>query len=475
VIAELWKALREDFYIFLRKAFAEVHPAKDFQKHPYIEYLCYVAARVEAGDITRTNVNIPARHLKTFIFSKAFPAWLLGRQPASEVMIITGNEPLAKEIPYAIRAIMQMPWYKEVFATRIAVDRSRLLDFATSAGGGCFTRPMGASIVGRGGDVIIIDDAIDPKDAANESHVAAITEYFETGITTRLNNFRRSRVLIIGHRVSENDLSGHVLKQGGWFNVALPLVATSNRSFEMGGKVWRRKKGELLQLGSRTKQELRSLRENTKSPDFDTLYQQNPSGELSRPITADCFPSFDKHSLRNVAVVLSIDPGQEISESSSFSVIQVWCRQESRHYLMDLWRGRLEFRELFSMCRQFHRKHRASAVLIERAALGSALISEARQRHWKGLVAVVPDGRSKLARFRPHADTIRKGNIHLPTDAPWRDDFVQEVITFPHGRSTDQVDAMTQYLAWSKERGELPPVPERIPSILVRSTPWWRR
>jgi hypothetical protein len=42
--------------------------------------------------------------------------------------------------------------------------------------------------------------------------------------------------------------------------------------------------------------------------------------------------------------------------------------------------------------------------------------------------------------------TIIAKRIHLPADAPWRDDFVMEFVEFPRGKYTDQVDATTQFL-----------------------------
>src|SRR3954466_4012324 len=111
----LLAALYNDFYIFFRKAFASCHPTKTFRNYPYLEYLCYLAAEIEAGELTRLNLAIPPRHLKTSIFSKALPAWIFGRNPSKEIMILTCSEPLAQEIAYQIRAIMLMDWDKQAF------------------------------------------------------------------------------------------------------------------------------------------------------------------------------------------------------------------------------------------------------------------------------------------------------------------------------------------------------------------------
>lgn len=46
---------------------------------------------------------------------------------------------------------------------------------------------------------------------------------------------------------------------------------------------------------------------------------------------------------------------------------------------------------------------------------------------------------------------IENGNVNLPRDAHWRDDFLVEVLAFPHGKNDDQVDSMTQALIWMKD------------------------
>ena len=51
----------------------------------------------------------------------------------------------------------------------------------------------------------------------------------------------------------------------------------------------------------------------------------------------------------------------------------------------------------------------------------------------------------------------------IPQAAGWLPDFKQEMLTFPNGRYDDQVDSLTQFLAWWGIRGE-PQCCERWPS-----------
>ena len=458
---EFRAALHKDFLTFLCKAFKVLHPMQDLRVYSYIELLCAYLERLERGENLRAIVNIGPRSLKTFVCSQAFVAWVLGRHPEKKIMVITCSEGLAKEIAYSARRIMRSSFYKDNFTTRIAKDRSSLLDFATTRGGGCFTSPIGAAITGRGADIIIVDDPHDIKDAANDEKLAGVFDQFNREIVTRLNNPKTGRILIVAHRISEADLSGHLLKHGDYTSLSFPLIAPRAMDYSIGQASWCRKQGEFLQPGLHTEKQIEHLKCNLHNPDFETLYQQNPNGELAFTIQAKHFRSFDPPEIAGLPVVLSVDPGLVAGKKSSNSVVQAWCRRGNTHFLIDQWKGQVEFDELFPVCRRFRRSYRAVNIIIERSALGPAVIAEAKRRGWQGIFAIVPDGRSKPARFRPHAETIGKGAIRLPRDADWRGEFIEELVRFPHGSRADQVDACTQYLDWGKDRPELPPLEPR--------------
>jgi predicted phage terminase large subunit-like protein len=46
-------------------------------------------------------------------------------------------------------------------------------------------------------------------------------------------------------------------------------------------------------------------------------------------------------------------------------------------------------------------------------------------------------------------DLFAGGSVRLPRRAPWLEEFVAELLAFP-GRHDDQVDALTQGLAWGR-------------------------
>jgi predicted phage terminase large subunit-like protein len=41
--------------------------------------------------------------------------------------------------------------------------------------------------------------------------------------------------------------------------------------------------------------------------------------------------------------------------------------------------------------------------------------------------------------------------VLLPAEAPWLDEFRTELLRFPQGRHDDQVDSLSQFLAWAAD------------------------
>jgi len=101
---------------------------------------------------------------------------------------------------------------------------------------------------------------------------------------------------------------------------------------------------------------------------------------------------------------------------------------------------------------------RTASVVIEESAISHGLIQSLREKHIN-VVDIKPD-RDKQSRLISQIDLFEGGSVLLPKDAPWLDAFVSELLSFP-GRHDDQVDALTQGLAWRRETWKPPLVQRR--------------
>jgi hypothetical protein len=90
-------------------------------------------------------------------------------------------------------------------------------------------------------------------------------------------------------------------------------------------------------------------------------------------------------------------------------------------------------------------------------------------------VETIFPGRSKLARFAKVVPMIKAGQIHLPADAPWLFDFLEELVSFPDHPSDDRADALSQFLTWAEGHPYVPVAPRRAMGAWKgTSNPWGR-
>jgi predicted phage terminase large subunit-like protein len=73
----------------------------------------------------------------------------------------------------------------------------------------------------------------------------------------------------------------------------------------------------------------------------------------------------------------------------------------------------------------------------------------------KSLRPVAAAGRKKTRGVIAQSDLFAGGSVRFPRSAGWLEEFIAELLAFP-GRHDDQVDALTQGLAWGRnKRGEV--------------------
>jgi hypothetical protein len=84
------------------------------------------------------------------------------------------------------------------------------------------TTSVGGVLTGRGADIIIIDDPLKPEEALSQTQRRAANEWFDHTLYSRLNDKRKGAIVLIMHRLHEDDLVGHVLAQEPWEVVCFP-------------------------------------------------------------------------------------------------------------------------------------------------------------------------------------------------------------------------------------------------------------
>ena len=93
----------------------------------------------------------------------------------------------------------------------------------------------------------------------------------------------------------------------------------------------------------------------------------------------------------------------------------------------------------------------SNTILIEDKASGTQLIQELISEGMHAVKKYEPT-MDKIMRMHSVTSTIENGFVHIPDNAPWLQEYLHELATFPKGRYDDQADSTSQALDWFKQQ-----------------------
>ena len=133
-------------------------------------------------------IAIPPRHGKSFITSQLFPAWYLGKHPDRSLISASYAQPLATDFGRSVRGFISDPLHREIFPSCvIADDNDAAHRLGLIPGGTYFAVGAGASITGRGADLLLIDDPVKSReDAFSTTAQRSLQGWYESTAYTRL-------------------------------------------------------------------------------------------------------------------------------------------------------------------------------------------------------------------------------------------------------------------------------------------------
>ena len=127
--------------------------------------------------------------------------------------------------------MIESPWYRQLFPrTRIDPRKNTEAEFEMTARGYRLATSVGGTLTGRGGNLIIIDDPLKPAEAMSETKRAAVSEWYDTTLSSRLDSKTQDAIVLIMQRLHVDDLVGHVLEKGGDWHLNLPAIAVDRPS-----------------------------------------------------------------------------------------------------------------------------------------------------------------------------------------------------------------------------------------------------
>ena len=451
--------LRHDLMGFIERSFLELNPQTSFHNSPHIEVMTSKLEACRQGRSRRLIVNMPPRSLKSHAVSVAFVAWLLGHNPAMQIICASYGQDLADKHARDCRTVMASTFYRRLFpGTRLSPDKQAVNEFMTTEQGSRMSTSVGGVLTGRGAEVIILDDPLKPDEALSATRRTSVNEWYSNTLLSRLNNKETGIIIIVMQRLHQDDLVGHVLEQEHWDVLSFPAIAEENETHLIespwGRRLFQRKPGEVLQPERESKLALDAIRRTTGEYDFASQYQQSPMPLGGAIIKTQWLRYYEPGNLpeRFTCILQSWDTANKSGELNDFSVCTTWGAVNDLYYLLHVFRQRLNYPDLKRAVqeqarRQHARLHPADVVLIEDKASGTQLIQDLKM---DGVLHIKPydppPGSDKLLRLYAQSAEFENGRVLLPRSAPWLDEYVRELTAFPGSKYDDQVDSTSQAL-----------------------------
>jgi predicted phage terminase large subunit-like protein len=129
--------------------------------------------------------------------------------------------------------------------------------------------------------------------------------------------------------------------------------------------------------------------------------------------------------------------------------VSVLLNRKEVFFVLEVLRGRFPFKTLKEKIIELKKRYHPSTLLIEESPISLGLIQSLREQSIN-VTTYKPDT-DKRARLIAQSDLFTGGSVRLPQRAGWLEEFVAELLAFPD-RHDDQVDALTQGLAWGRRQ-----------------------
>lgn len=412
--------------------------------------------KVEQGEIKRLMVFMPPGSAKSTYASVVFPSYYMGRNPHKNIISTSYGSTLARKFGRKVRSICRSKQFAALWRAVLTQDNKAVDDWSLTNGSTYMGGGILSGITGNRADGLIIDDPIKGREDADSPVIREKTwEAYLSDLDSRLKP--SGWQIIIQTRWHEDDLSGRILPEtydgeSGWITArdgqewyVICLQAECEREDDPLG----RKIGEWLWTDWFTPEYWQQKKKTQGERNWSALFQQRPKPSEGALIKRAWPRRYRTPPAAFSRIVLSCDTAYKPEQINDPSVIGVWGELNVGHYLLHVWRDRVEYPELKRVLVNLAKQWHPHAVLIEDKASGQSLIQECRAKTTLPVIAIDTEGQNKAVRLIEVSPQFESGRVWLPEEAPWLIDYESELFGFPLATHDDQVDMTSQYLKWA--------------------------
>lgn len=497
-------AAEASLYEFLRQAWPAME-ATEFQESWHLKVVCDELQKVTEGEKRYLLINLPPRCAKTTAVSICWPLWTWIQEEKS---ITSGNgvrflcasygDRLTLENAEKMRDLLCSQWFNSTWGEEAALrsDRNMKSSYSIASGGARVSTSISGSLLGLGGDIIIVDDPHNTESVESDAERETTMRGWREISSTRLNDPKKSAIVVVMQRLHESDVSGVIIGSKDydkWEHLMFPMRHDSARHCHLDPRI---EYGELMWPDRFGEGEVAKMERELGPYMSSGRLQQSPSPAGGGVIKRDYWKLWPEEGEDPVSgnqdikrmeypvmdfVIASIDTAYTSKQESDFnalSVLGLWRHQGlPKIMLMHAWQKRLDFRgevlpRLPDEAERDYRIRRQRAwgmlewtafecarfkvdkLIVENKATGITLAQEIRKAYAESKwdVQLVNPRGDKLARVYSVQHIFAEGMVYAP-ERDWAELAINEFEKFPKGAHDDLCDSITQGLIYLRNSG----------------------
>lgn len=450
------------YYEFVKEAFELLNPGETFEDNWHIRYVCDTIQREIERVIAKIPkkydaiiINIPPRSLKSISVTVSLCPWAWIHNQSFKHIGSSYSADLSLDHNMMSKIVIESDWYQSNWGEKVEISKDQNTKgyFRSTQRGFRACTSTGGTITGKGGDIITVDDPVNPEYAFSDIERERGNRYFDTTLSSRLDNADIGIHIVVMQRLHENDLTGHILSkvEDGLrvLHISIPaelspavIPAELSANYSDDGLFFsRRFSRDVL---SRLEIQMGGLA-------FSGQYLQMPFSEGGGIINVSKFGTFQMDDLPSSVVWnFAVDTAYTKKLTNDPSGIIAYAYYKNNYYIRSVTSDWLEFPALCRHIVKWTADNGYSArsrIFIEPKASGLSVAQALKEETGLNVVIDKPPTTDKVSRVQEVTPKVDAGRVYLLKGAYWTDKFKTQCEMFPNGLHDEYPDCLAILLS----------------------------
>ena len=431
---------------FIRYAWDTVEPAYEYIPNWHIDAICDHLESVRSSEIQQLLITIPPRCMKSLTCSVMFPAWVWTTSPEAKYVYSSYAQNLSTRDSMSMRRLVKSPWYQSKWEIMFEQDQDNKTKYQNQHTGYRIATSVGGQNTGEGGDYIFADDPHNVVEGESDAKRNTAIFWWDESMSSRLNDPKTGRRVVIMQRVHERDLVGHLLESGTWEHLKLPMEYNPKTVVSVKATGFtdpRSEPGELLWEDRFGPDEVKRLKDNMGPYAYANQYDQEPAPRKGAMFDVDKIDIRQSPSGEIKKIVRAWDKAGTEGAGARTAGVKLAMLDNGRVCILDVVKGQWgATKRNQAMKNVAEMDGKGVRIWIEQeGGSGGKESAEFSVKEMAGFRAraEVPRG-DKETRAEPLAIQIGVSNVEC-LSREWTQEYIDELRKFPNGKYKDQVDA----------------------------------